>query len=104
MKYAYMITERIYVHKGKSRKGHFLDSCGVPTQGKLKNSKHVLNLSVQNALDCLSKNFNLKNFTGGTCARDSLEKCVLRNPDVYYISRTPLSQNAPSAPGSTVLQ
>ena len=36
MKYAYMITERIYVHKGKSRKGHFLDSCGVPTQGKLK--------------------------------------------------------------------
>ena len=39
MKYAYMIT--IYVHKGKSRTGHFLDSCGVPTQGKLKNSKHV---------------------------------------------------------------
>ena len=36
MKYAYMITERIYVHKGKSRTGHFLDSCGVPTQGKLK--------------------------------------------------------------------
>ena len=31
-----MITERIYVHKGKSRTGHFLDSCGVPTQGKLK--------------------------------------------------------------------
>ena len=33
-------TERIYVHKGKSRTGH-LDSCGLPTQGKLKNSKHV---------------------------------------------------------------
>ena len=41
MKYAYMITEGIYVHKGKSRTGHFLDSCGVPTQEKLKNSKHV---------------------------------------------------------------
>ena len=41
MKYAYMITERIYVRKGKSRTGHFLDSCGVPTQGKLKSSKHV---------------------------------------------------------------
>ena len=41
MKYAYMITERIYVHKGKSRTGHFLDSRGVPTQGKLKSSKHV---------------------------------------------------------------
>ena len=36
-----MITERIYVHKGKSPTGHFLDSCGMPTQGKLKNSKHV---------------------------------------------------------------
>ena len=29
------------------------------------------------------ENFNLKNFTGGACARNSLEKCVLRNPDVY---------------------
>ena len=36
MKYAYMITERIYVRKGKSRTGHFLDLCGVPTQGKLR--------------------------------------------------------------------
>ena len=27
-------------------------------------SRHLLNLSVQNALDCISKNFNLKNFTG----------------------------------------
>ena len=34
-------TERIYVHKGVWRTGQFLDSCGVPTQGKLKNSKHV---------------------------------------------------------------
>ena len=50
------------------------------------------------------RNFNLKNVTGGACARNSLEKCVLRSPDVYYISRTPLSQNVPSAPGSTVLQ
>jgi len=67
-------------------------------------SRHLLNLSVQNALDCISKNFNLKNFTGGACARNSLEKWVLRCPYVYYISRTPLSQNANSAPGSTVLQ
>ena len=28
-------TERIYVQKEKARTGH-LDSCGVPTQGKLK--------------------------------------------------------------------
>ena len=58
-------------------------------------SRHLLNLSVQNALDCISKNFNLKNFTEGACARNSLEKCVLRCPYVYYISRIPLSQNAP---------
>ena len=67
-------------------------------------SRHLLNLSVQNALDCISKNFNLKNFTGGAYNRNSLEKFVLRCPYVYYISWTPLSQNAPSAPGSTVLQ
>ena len=54
MKYAYMIKERIYVHKGKSRTGHFLDSCGVPTQGKLKNSKHVQEkklIDMKNLLD-----------------------------------------------------
>ena len=67
-------------------------------------SRHLLNLSVQNALDCISEKFNLKNFSGGACARNSLEKCVLRCPYVCYISRTPLSQNARSAPGSTVLQ
>ena len=67
-------------------------------------SRHLLNLGVQNALDCISENFNLKNFTGGACAQNSLEKCVLRSPDVCYTSRTPLSQNAPSAPGSTVLK
>ena len=67
-------------------------------------SRHLLNLSFQNALDCISENFNLKNFTGVACARHSLEKCVVRSPDVYYLSRTLLSQNAPSAPGSTVLQ
>ena len=68
---------------------------------------HLLNLSVQNALDCILENFNLKNFPGGACTRISLEKCALRSSDgryrahivtVYYISRPPLSQNPPSAP------
>ena len=68
---------------------------------------HLLNLSVQNALDCILENFNLKKFPGGACTRISLEKCALRSPDgryrthivtVYYISRPPLSQNPPSAP------
>ena len=58
-------------------------------------SRHLLNLSVQNALDCISENFNLKNFPGGACARNSLEKCAVRSPDgryrahiatLYYIS------------------
>ena len=60
----------------------------------------MLNLSVQNALDCLSENFNLKNFPGGACAGNSLEKFAVRSPDVatlYYI-RALLSQNPPSAP------
>ena len=70
-------------------------------------SRHLLNLSVQNVLDCNLENFNLKNFPGGACTRTSLEKCVVPSPDgryldhiatVYYISRPPLSQNPPSAP------
>ena len=70
-------------------------------------SRHLLNLSVQNAVDCISENFNLKNFPGEAFARNSLEKCAVRSPDgcyrayiatVYYISRPPLSQNPPSAP------
>ena len=70
-------------------------------------SRHLLNLRVQNALDCISENFNLKIFPGGACARNSLEQCTVRSPDgcyhahiatVYYISRPPLSQNPLSAP------
>ena len=44
----------------------------------------MLNLSVQKALDCISENFNLKTFPGGACARISLEKCAVRNPDRRY--------------------
>ena len=69
-------------------------------------SRHLLNLSVQNVLDCISENFNLKNFPGGAFARNSLEKRSVRSPDgcycahittVHYISRPPLSQNPPFA-------
>ena len=58
-------------------------------------SRHLLNLSVQNALEHIAENFNLKNFPGGACARNSLEKCAVRSPDgryrahiatLYYIS------------------
>ena len=71
-------------------------------------SRHLLDLCVQNALDCISENFNLKNFQGGACTQTSLEKCPARHPDgrycahnatVYYISRSPLSQNPLSIPG-----
>ena len=64
---------------------------------------HLLNLSVQNALDCILENFNLKNFPGGACTRISLEKCALRSPDgryrahivtVYYISRPSLTKSS----------
>ena len=64
-------------------------------------SRHLLNLRVQNALEYISDNFNLKNFRGLACARNSLEKCVVRSPDGRYrphIIRPPLSQNPPSAP------
>ena len=63
--------------------------------------------NLQNALDCISENFNLKNFPGRACARNSQKKCTVRSPDerycahiatVYYISRPPLSQNPPSSP------
>ena len=75
-------------------------------------SRHLLNLSVQNALDCISENFNLKTFPGGARARNSLEKSAARSPDgryraliatVYHISRPHLSQNPPSAPGAPLI-
>ena len=75
-------------------------------------SRHLLNLSVQNALHCISENFNHKNFRRDACARNSLERCAVRCPDrrysahiatIYYISRHPLSQNPLSAPGSILL-
>ena len=47
-------------------------------------SSDLLNLSVQNALDCISENFNLKNIPGGACAQNSLEKCAVRSPDDRY--------------------
>ena len=81
-------------------------ACGQHYMFNMK-SRHLLNLSDQNALDCLSENFNLKNFPGGACSRNSLEKCATRSSDgryrvhiatVYYISRSPLSQNPPVAP------
>ena len=45
-----------------------------------KDSRHLLDLSVQNALDCISENFN----HGGACARNSLEMCAVRSPDGRY--------------------
>ena len=69
--------------------------------------RHLLILSVQNALDCIAENFNLKNFPGGACTRNSLEKWAVRSPHgryrahiptIYYISRLPLSQNPLPAP------
>ena len=57
----------------------------------------------------LHLNFSLKNFPGGTCARNLVEKCAVRSPDgccrahiatLLYISRPPLSQNPPSASDS----
>ena len=75
-------------------------------------SRLLLNLSVQNALHCISENFNHKIFRRDACARNSLERCAVRSPDgrysahiatTYYISRHPLSQNPLSAPGSILL-
>ena len=54
-------------------------------------SRHLLNSSVQNALDCISEKFSLKNFTGGACALNSLEKCAVRSPYGRYPSFFPSS-------------
>ena len=67
--------------------------------------RHLLNLSVQNTLDYISENFNLKNFSWVACTRNSLEKCAVRSSDgcqrahiaTAYIFRPHLSQNLPSA-------
>ena len=40
-------------------------------------SRHLLNLSLQNALDCISDNFNLRKILGEACARNFLEKCAV---------------------------
>ena len=64
-------------------------------------------ICVQNGPDCISENFNLKNFPGGACARNSPEKCAIRSPDerfrahittADYVSRPPRPQNPLSAP------
>ena len=44
-------------------------------------SRHLLDLCIQNALDCISENFNRKNFHRGACTRNSLEKCAVCSPD-----------------------
>ena len=44
-------------------------------------SRRLLNLSIQNALDCISKKFNLKNIPRGAFFRNSLEKCAVRSLD-----------------------
>ena len=50
-------------------------------------SEHLLNSSVQNALDSISENLiNLKNFPGRACAPNSVEKCAVRSPDGRYIA------------------
>ena len=49
-----------------------------------KESRHLLDLSVQNALDCISENLNHRFFPGGACAGNSLEKCAVRSPDGRY--------------------
>ena len=54
-------------------------------------SRHLLNSSVQNALDCISEKFSLKNFPGGACALNSLEKCAVRSPYGCYPSFSPSS-------------
>ena len=47
-------------------------------------SRHLRNLSVWNTPDCISENFNLKNFAGGACTQNSPEKCAIHNPDAYW--------------------
>ena len=68
-------------------------------------SRHLLTLGVQNALDFISEDFDVKIFPGGACTQNSLEQCVVRCPDgrycahigtVFYISRPHLSQDHPS--------
>ena len=46
----------------------------------------MLNLSVLNALDYISEKFNLKTFSVGACAQNSLEKCAIRSPDRRYVA------------------
>ena len=45
---------------------------------------HLLDLSVQNALDYISESFNFKNFSGGECPRTPLESRALGAPDGRY--------------------
>ena len=47
-------------------------------------SRHLRNLSVQNALDCISEKLNRKNFPERACTQNSLEKCAVHSPDGRY--------------------
>ena len=47
-------------------------------------SRHLLNLSVQNALDCMSENYNFKNFPRGTFPQYPLESRAVGATDGCY--------------------
>ena len=36
---------------------------------------YMFNIGSRHLLNCISENFNLENFSGGACPRNSLEKC-----------------------------
>ena len=63
-----------------------------------------MNLSVQNALDCISENFNYKHFPGGACPRTPLECRAVGGPDGGYRAHidTILYLSAPSITKSSV--
>ena len=60
-------------------------------------SRHLLNLSVQNALDCILENFNLKNFPG-----EVLMGAIIAMLPLYTISLGPLYHKILHLPLNTV--
>ena len=54
-------------------------------------SRHLLNLSVQNELDCIRQRTSIsKIFPEEHVPRNSLEKCAVRSPDGRYRAHIPL--------------
>ena len=64
---------------------------------------YMFNIGSRHLLNCISENFNLENFSGGACPRNSLEKCAVFNSSPQGGLIRQISKFLATAPPSSFL-